>query len=60
MVRQSLVRKLIELAACCVTLDLFVETVSVECLEPSAERRKLMRRQLRDGLLDVLNGGHGW
>src|SRR5437763_16914840 len=40
----------------CVALDLAVETVSLERLEPGAEFRKLLRRELGDGFFDVFHG----
>src|SRR5207253_5703318 len=55
---ERLVGEPVELAAFGVALDLAVEAVSFERLEPCAELRKLVGSKFCDGFLDVFDG-HG-
>ena len=50
---EGLIGHPVELARFGVTLDLLIEACGVELLEPDAEFRKLLRRQLGNGLGDV-------
>jgi hypothetical protein len=47
-----------EPAARGIALDRLIEPGGVERLELGAKGREVLRRELRDGVRDVLNGGH--
>jgi hypothetical protein len=57
--RERPVGKPVELAGVGVALDRAVEALGLERLKSDAEFRKLVRRELGDGLFDVIDGGHG-
>ena len=51
----GLISEPVELAGLGVTLDLAIEAVGLECLEPGAELRVLVGRQPGDGFLKVFD-----
>lgn len=56
MVGERLFGEAVEPPGLGVTFDLLIEACSIECLEPVAEFRELVRRQLGDGLFEVFDG----
>jgi len=55
---EGLFGEAVELAGLGVALDLVIEAPGIERLEPVAEFREFVRRQLGDGLFEVFDG-HG-
>jgi hypothetical protein len=54
----SFIRKRVEFAGEGVPLDRGIELFGIECLEPRAKPRKLVRGELFDGFLYIFGGGH--
>jgi len=55
---EGFLRKCVELAGDCISLDGCVESISVKHLEPGAKTRQLPGGQLLDGFFDVFSGCH--
>jgi hypothetical protein len=58
-IREGLLGQPVELAGLDVVLDLLVEARAIERRKPVAELGELIRRQLGDGLFEVLDGHAG-
>jgi len=55
---KGFIRMRVKLAGADIPLNGGVKSLRVEGLEPRASSRKLARRELFDGFLDVFGGGH--